>query len=275
MRSIQRAQRFAELAASRRIWTVSAIRGRVDQLRAIHQIIDEKFQWGDRIVYLGGHMGAGSQRDSRTDVAATIEELLTFRRYTLSRFGFQAEDIVFLRGQSEEMWDKLLQIQFANDPARILEWMVEHGLDASLQAYGSNAREALAFARQGVVELTNYTTRLRKAMRATPGHFQLMTALRRACYTDDRQLLFVHGGIDARLPLKAQTDAFWWATGTLPALTDRFQGFRRIFSGATQDHAGIEVYPFATTIDGGCGYNGTLVASCITPDGEFIELYQA
>jgi serine/threonine protein phosphatase 1 len=39
-----------------------------------------------------------------------------------------------------------------------------------------------------------------------------VSALRRAAYTDDGALLFVHAGVDPDRPLSAQSDSLWWAT---------------------------------------------------------------
>src|SRR3546814_14736289 len=62
---------------------------------------------GDRLVYLGNMVGHG------TATIATLDELLAFRRDFLCLPGVEPEDIVYLRGAQEEMWRKLLQIQFA------------------------------------------------------------------------------------------------------------------------------------------------------------------
>ncbi|MGB0844006.1 MAG: hypothetical protein ACPGVN_04610 [Alphaproteobacteria bacterium] len=269
MKQPQPTKKFEVLKAARRVWTVSAIHGEADRLRAIHRSIEKNFQWGDRIVYLGSFLGHG------TNVWQTINELLLFRRFTLSRFGYQPEDVVFLRGQQEEMWDKLMQIQFANDPQSIVSWMIDHGINATLEAYGTDGREALSFARQGVVELTNWTTRIRQRVRSSPGHFQLMTSLRRAAFTEDGSKMFVHAGIDASLPLRGQTDGFWWNTSTLPKLKAPFEGIGRIFSGYTGRDAGIEVFPYATTMDAGCGKGGPLIAACIDMKGDFQHIFEA
>ena len=74
-----------------------------DKLVALHAVLWERFQAGDRLVYLGNYMGLGP------DVIGTIDELISFRTATLCRAGMEPEDIVFLRGAQEEMWRKLLQ----------------------------------------------------------------------------------------------------------------------------------------------------------------------
>ena len=37
-------------------------------------------------------------------------------------------DIVYLRGQQEEMWHRMLQIQFAPNPKEVLPWMLQQGV---------------------------------------------------------------------------------------------------------------------------------------------------
>ena len=113
------------------------------------------------------------------------------------------------------MWAKLMQIHLALNPAEVLEWMLERGLAATLAAYGGSAQRGLARARAGATELARWTGELRAAMQSNPGHYMLMSALKRAAYTEDGSLLFVHAGIDTSRPLAAQGDDLWWATGSI------------------------------------------------------------
>ena len=39
------------------------------------------------------------------------------------------DDVAYLRGNQEEMWQKLLQLQFATDPRGVLKWMFEQGVE--------------------------------------------------------------------------------------------------------------------------------------------------
>ena len=208
-------------------------------------------------------------------VRATLDEILRFRSHSLTRKGVFPDDFIYLRGAQEEMWDKLQQIQFAGDAVSIVTWMLQRGLGATLECYGSNETEALTFARQGVVEMSSWTSRLRASMRAIPGHIQLHASLRRAALDSDGRLLFVNAGIDPNFTLGGQTDAFWWNSSDIKTLSEPYQGFQRIFTGYSETHGGIEVYPFATSLDAGAGFGGPLMIACITQDGEFAEVYQA
>src|ERR1700754_2688082 len=106
----QEPEKFAVLRRSRRVWALSPVHGDMPRLRALHAHIEPLFDSGDRIVYLGGYLGRGPE------VAGTIDELIAFRRNILARPRIFAYDIVYLRGQQEEMWQKLLQLQFAPNP---------------------------------------------------------------------------------------------------------------------------------------------------------------
>ena len=101
---------YGRLVCARRVWAVGAIHADAQRLERLHDRLAERFAPGDRLVYLGNYMGTGP------DVAGTIDELISFRTAILCRAGMEPDDIVFLRGAQEEMWRKLLQIQFAPAP---------------------------------------------------------------------------------------------------------------------------------------------------------------
>src|SRR5690349_1125594 len=114
--------KFARLRGALRVWAIGAVRGEARRLARLHDLISERFQEGDRVVYLGNYVGNGA-------VFATIDELLDFRRRVLGRLRGFACDVVFLRGAQEEMWQKLLQLQFAPNPGEVLRWMVDAGME--------------------------------------------------------------------------------------------------------------------------------------------------
>jgi serine/threonine protein phosphatase 1 len=197
-------RKFARLQGAQRIWAVSAIHGEARRLAVVHDLIGARFAAGDRLVYLGNYLGHGEA------IAATIEELLDFRRRVLGRPNGFACDVVYLRGAQEEMWQKLLQLQFAPNPGEVLAWMVQTGVDATVRAYGGDLRQGFAATRDGPRTITRWTSGLRAAMNAAEGHSTLFAALRHAALTDEAGLLFVHAGVAPRKALIAQGDAFWW-----------------------------------------------------------------
>jgi len=255
----------AVLRCARRVWAIGPAHGMREKLVALHQFLWERFEAGDRLVYLGNYMGLGP------DVIGTIDELVSFRTATLCRAGMEPEDIVFLRGAQEEMWRKLLQIQFAPAPLDVFEWMMSRGVDATLAAYGGERTEGAGRCRGGPLAITRWTNGLREAMRRHPGHEDVMVSLRQAAMTQGRELLFTHAGIDPTRPLNAQGDAFWWGSSRFAALAEPYEGFRTVVAGFRADHPGIVTMPHAALVDGGCGFGGSLVAACFELDGRMVD----
>jgi len=256
---------YATIGCARRVWAVAAIHGDAVRLRQVHDALDARFAHGDRLVYLGNYLGVGAR------IAATVDELLDYRRHLLCRPGMEPGDIVYLRGAQEEMWHKLLQLQFAPNPGEVLDWMLLQGVGATLAAYGGAAEEARGRIRQGALALTKWTSALRQAMQDHDGHDELMSALRRYAVTADRGLLFVHAGIDPTRPLTEQRDTLWWGGGDLPALAAPYAGFRLVVSGYDRSRQGARIGPHGACLDAGCGFDGPLVAACFLLDGTLAD----
>lgn len=262
-------EKFAALRRAGRVWAIAAIHGEARRLAAVHAALEGRFGPGDRLVYLGNYLGHGAQ------IVETMDELLRFRRALIARPGQFAYDIVHLRGSQEEMWQKLQQLQFAINPREVLDWMLSHGVAATLAAYGGDARQGMAAARDGAVSITRWTSQVRAGVAKAPGHQTLLSSLRRAAFTDDGSLLFVHAGIDASRPLEAQGDVLWWGGSGFGEWAAPYQGFRRVVRGFDAAHAGIVRSAYGLSIDGGCGFGGKLVAVCLDPMGEIVERIEA
>lgn len=260
--------KFAQLRDARRIWAIGAIHGEARRLARVHDLIGERFHRGDRLVYLGNYLGHGE------DVGATLDELLDFRRRVLGRPHGFACDVIYLRGAQEEMWQKLLQLQFAPNPGEILAWMVRAGVEATVRAYGGDMRQGFAATRDGPRTITRWTSGLRAAMNAAEGHATLFAALRHAALSDSG-LLFVHAGIDPRRPVTAQGDAFWWSAFDILQLTAPFGNFGRIIRGFDRDRRGVVEAEFAVSVDGGAGRGGRLQAVCLAADGRIVDSCEA
>ena len=260
---------FARFRNVPRVWAIAAVHGTASRLARLHDAISDSFREGDRLVYLGNYIGYGDT------VLETIDELLDFRRRVLGlRYGC-ACDVVFLRGAQEEMWQKLLQLQFAPNPGEVLEWMVRVGMDATVRAYGGDLRQGFAATRDGPRSITRWTGTLRQAMNAAPGHTALFSALRHAAFTADQGMLFVPAAIDPSRPLSAQGDAFWWGHDDILALNTSFAGFRRVIRGIDREQRGFAERPFSVSLDGGKGRPGRLLAACLSAEGEVIKLLEA
>lgn len=260
---------LAQFRNARRVWAIAAVHGSAPRLGRLHDAISDSFQEGDRFVYLGNYIGYGST------VLETIDELLDFRRRALACRCSCACDVVFLRGAQEEMWQKLLQLQFAPNPGEVLEWMVRAGMGATVRAYGGDLRQGFAAARDGPRSITRWTGALRQAMNAAPGHTALFSSLRHAAFTADQGMLFVPAAIDPSRPLAAQGDAFWWGNDDILALETSFAGFRRVIRGIDREERGFAKRAFSVSLDGGKGRPGRLLAACFSADGEVVKLVEA
>ncbi len=255
---------FAALRGGGRIWAVAAIHGDAGRLAELHRQIGSDFRPGDQVVYLGNYSGHGRA------VRECIDELLLFRRYLLAQPGVDCGDVVFLRGAQEEMWQKLLQLQFAPNPVQVLQWMVGQGIEPTIQAYGASVDEALLAARDGTLSLTRWTGQLRQNLRSYDGHNALMSTLRHAAYTEDSSLLFVHAGIDPARPLSAQSDSFWWGGAGFGALSEPYAGYQRVVRGFDRRHSGLQETPHTVSLDAGCGFGGELMAVLFGPAGTIL-----
>lgn len=260
---------FGRLVRARRIWAVACVHGEAERLDALHARIGEQFRPGDRLVYLGDYLGYGP------DSAGAVDSILAFRRAVLAQRNVFLGDVVLLRGSQEEMWQKLLELQFAPNPKEVLAWMLDHGVAATLASYGIDARPGTAACRDGVLAITRWTGTVRAAVAARPAHRQLLTTLRRAAFTETGELLFVNAGVDPKKPLELQRDVFWWGLGDILELGQPFNGFRRVVCGYHRRHAGPVETPYVISLDAGCGFGGPLVAACFAPDGGVLMRLEA
>lgn len=263
--------RFHSLGAPARVWAVSAIHGDAARLTALHDEIWTRLEPGDRVVYHGNYAGFG---DAPRE---TIDEILTFRRMFLSRPGATTGDLAYLRGGQEEMWQKLLQLQFAPDPAGALLWMLGNGLSPTLQAYGISPHDGIEACRYGVMAITKWTAKIREHMRRCPGHEIFGNQLMRAAHTDEAApypMLFVHAGIDQNLPLDQQNDAFWWAGAQFETIADPYKPFEKVVRGFDPEHKGLHLNCVTATIDGGCGFGGSLVCAGFDESGAVLDILE-
>src|SRR6185312_11696050 len=104
-------------------------------------------------------------------------------------------------------------------------------------------------AREGALALTRWTTSLRAAIDARPGHRQLLTNVKRAALTEDGGLLFVDPG----KPLDLQGDVLWWGGADILGLEAPFGQFRRVVRGYDRQRQGLRETRFAASLDGGSG----------------------
>lgn len=265
-------QRFSSLGTPRRVWAISAIHSDIDRLTDLHDQLIARVRPGDRLVYLGNYTGYG------THACETIDELLTFRRLFLSVPGMMPHDITYLRGGQEEMWEKLLQLHFAPNPSHVLLWMLGNGMANTLAAYGLSQHDGICAASEGIMSLIKWTDKIRRAMRSRPGHEIFSHQLRRAAYTGEQnpaRILFVNAGLDPARPLQEQEDAFWWAGKRFGHIESPYEPFHKVIRGYDPDHRGMHLNCVTATIDGGCGFGGSLICAGLDGDGTFFEVLEA
>jgi len=259
--------RFTDIGTPKNIWAISSIHGNLERLFALHDTLLPHISPGDRIVYLGNYMGYGK------DTPAVLDEILTFRRIVLAQRGMMAGEIIYLRGAQEEMWEKLLQLQFAPDPTSVLLWMLGNGLSNTLHAYGLNPHDGIEACRQGIVGLSKWVNIIRQTMRKNAGHEVFGTNLVRAAYTSsgfNHPMLFVHAGMDPDKSLEDQGDSFWWGHELFENMTSPYAHFDKVVRGYDPRHKGLNMNCNTATIDGGCGFGGHLVCAGFGQNGQLL-----
>lgn len=202
------ASSIARLREGGRTWALGALSGDDEALETLALRLLDRWQPGERLVVLGNMSGPAG------DSARTIDHLLVLRRRLLARRGAEVEDFVFLRGAHEEMWHKLLQLQFAMTPLDVLDWMLARGLAATIESYGHSIAEGRIAARNGPSAIVRWTTGLRRRQAARPGHTDLLGSVVRAAVSADGRVVFSAAGIDPARPLEEQADTFWWCAQT-------------------------------------------------------------
>lgn len=190
-----------------------------------------------------------------------------------------SDDITYLRGVQEEMWQKLLQLQFAPCPAEILQWMVHNGIEHTLNAYGSCSEDGMRATREGILRLTKWTGALRENIRQYAGHEKFGTVLKRAAVTYDNTgkdaLLFVHSGLDAQQSLDKQGDSFWWNSQEFDKIDNQYNDFSYVIRGFDPAQNGVRINGVTMSLDGGCGYGGDLICAQMSNQGDVLNLLQA
>ncbi len=262
--------KIAILRHPQRVWAVASVHGEAEKLARLHQEIAQRYRAGDRLVYLGNVMGWGSNS------VGAVDQLLAFRRAVIGTQGMFAGDVAILRGAQEEMWQKLLQLQLALNPAEVLTWMLDQGIDATLKAYGGNAADGIAAARSGAPACARWTALLRDAVHAHAGHTRFLSTLRRAAVTkpsdaDSAPMLFVNAGLDVSRPLETQKDSYWWPSAGFDGISEPYGDFACIVRGFNEQADGLTEGPYTISVDGGAGRGGSLIAVCLDAAGAVVE----
>ncbi len=268
---------FSDLGNPNQIWAIPSIHADINRLTALHDAIFDKIQAGDRLVYLGNYTGYG------TEARETIDELLTFRRMLLAKPAMKPTDIIYLRGQQEDLWGKLLQIQFHPTPVNALIDLIGKGLGPTMQSYGICPHDGITAAKEGMYSLNKWTNHIRQKLRAHEGHDCFLTQHRRAAYTttnnsnsnDQFPLLFVNTGIDTSKSLQEQKSNFWENSAHFDKMTESYAPFDKVVRGFDPAHKGLHLNCITATLDAGCGFGGPLICAQMSAQGEFHEVLEA
>lgn len=255
-----------------RVWTIPAIHSDIGALIRIHDNLLERVRPGERILYHGNYTGYGA------DAAACIEEILTFRRMVLAMPGMITSDLVYLRGQQEQILQQLLQLQFNPDPTNALLWMLGNGISETLYSYGISPHDGIDACRQGVMAITKWTNSIRSAIRQHPGHETFFNQLKRAGHTHTdsaHPLLFVHAGLSAHKPLNEQGENLWWGAEEFEQITAPYQPFAKVVRGFDPVHRGAFLNCVTATVDDACGFGGNLISVGFDADGVTTEILEA
>ncbi len=261
---------FSVIPEHRRIWAVSSPCGDAVRLRFLHKKISAEFKIGDVVVYLGNLLGFGF------DVCKAIDEVLFFRRALISIPGVSQSDVVFLRGQQEEMFHRLMQIQFAKNPVEVYDWMLKKGLKQTLLSYGIDPDEGRRILPQGVVAVSRWATALRKAQKEHDGHIDYMAELKHAAYTANNDILFVHFGINHEVSLNLQGDSFWWG-GKQPFSRDYpYLGFKQVVRNLSSPKKhGVFKETYYTTLVSGGGFDAPIYAVLFDEKHQQVLIFDA
>ncbi len=188
-----------------------------------------------------------------------------------------ADDVIYLRGQQEEILSKLFELPFSQHPEKIYSWMLTNGLSETLEGLGADRQEGLMASREGVMGLCRWTGRVRGKLRTIAGYDVFMSQLKRAAYThEDNQspMLFVNAGIDLKKSLDNQGDNFWWASDKFKDIHQTYDPFKRIIRGFDSSHEGVHINGVTATIDGGCGFGGSLACAGFDGKSEVVDLFE-
>lgn len=261
--------RFIDIGSPRRIWAIAAIHGEIDKLTQIHDAIYEHIEAGDRLIYLGNYTGYGQHSKE------VIDELLAFRRCTLAKQSMIPSDIIYLRGVQEEVWKKLLQLQFTSDPLSTYLWMLGNGLSNTLTSYGLSPHDGVEACHQGTRGIAEWTEKLRKAVEKNAGHRKFTSQFYRAAYTSRNtafpSTLFVNAGINTNLEIEEQDDSFWWDYEMFDAMQAAYMPFARVIRGYDPFHRGAKIEGIKGTIDAGSGFGGNLICACFDATGTYLD----
>ena len=262
---------FVELDKSNKIWAIGSIHSNLKSFNSIKNFILNNFETNDKLIFLGNVIGLGD------DSKETLSSIIDLRFNLMSKFKLKPESIVFLRGAQEEMFSKLLQLQLAPNPAEIVEWMFDHGVNKTIKSYGFSANEVKNIASTGTMNISKWTTSLNKALQNNPGHTQYFLNLKHAAYSNSKKILFVNRGVDITRPLSAQNDCFWWGFQNFSKIHKPYKTFLKIVRGYESEHLNqleISKNSVVCTLFKQPLSNKSILCGIFSENGEILDLFE-
>ncbi len=258
----------AIIPSNKRIWAIGAVYGDASRLSILHQTIISLYNPNDIILYLGNLMGYGP------DVGGVLDEVFCFRKILIEKMGTKPQDIIYLRGQQEEMWRKLLTLQFAHKPENVYPWMLDHGVGATIAAYGLDPEEGKIIVSRGSVAISRWTGELRNLQNDSHGHTEILNSLKHAALTDDGKVLFTSWSINPSIPFASQGDVLWWGS-SVPINPERpYEKFSLVVRGESNPkNYGVHLYPYFLHINSAGGRGGPLL-SVILEDKKPVKIVE-
>ena len=262
---------FVELKKSSKIWAIGSIHSNLKSFTSIKNYILKNFKSDDKLIFLGNVIGLGDKSKE------TLSSVIDLRFNLMSKYTLSPESIVFLRGAQEEMFSKLLQLQLAPNPAEIIEWMFEHGVNKTVNSYGFSEDEVKNIASSGTMNISKWTTSLNKILHNNLGHTQYFLNLKHAAYSHTKKILFVNRGVDITRPLSAQNDCFWWGFQNFSSINRPYKTFLRIVRGYESKHLNnskISKNNVVCTLFKQPLSNKSILCGIFKENGEILDLFE-
>ena len=262
---------FVELKKSDKIWAIGSIHSNLKSFISIKKFILKNFNSNDKLIFLGNIIGLGDESKE------TLNNVLELRFDLMSKFRLSPESIVFLRGAQEEMFSKLLQLQLAPNPAEIVEWMFDHGVNKTINSYGFSAEEVRNVASSGTIKISKLTSNMNKSLKNNPGHTEYFLNLKHAAYSHTKKILFVNRGVDITRPLSAQNDCFWWGFQNFSKIEEPYKTFLKIVRGYESKHIGqneILNNSIVCTLFKQPLSNKSILCGIFNENGEILDLFE-
>lgn len=253
------------LGTYKRVWVIGAVKGRASSLKVISKKILDKQDLLDRLVFTGNIFGPTLSQGNSSSNA--VDEALLLRTNFISNYASDSNDVVFLRGQYEELLDKARQLHISPNPKELVEWMYSRGLDSILSSYGISSDLLKNAAKEGAVALSRASIHIQESLVEKNGHYKYISSLKRLAYNDEKSVIIVSAGLAKDRPIETQSDELWWGGG-FTNLDEPYGKIKRFIRGFDPEGRGLDSGKHGITLDSG---DKGVFAALFSSDGELME----